>query len=99
MADFRKVTGAQGVETNLDFLRSEVARLSQHNALLNQELVSRAVPRAAEIMDSLQNLIAVSRAGNPQAKQVLKNFFEILDAARAESSSLTVVRANGGSPS
>ncbi len=95
MSNFAKVTGRDGTETNLNFLRGEVARLSGENAALNQELVMRAAPRMAEVMDAVTHFTNLSRAGNPEAKRILKSFFELLDMARAEAGSLSIVRANG----
>jgi hypothetical protein len=90
--DFTKVTGSGGVETNLNFLRGEVARLSRENQVLNQELITRAAPRVAELIDALSHVTNISKAGNPAAKAALKRFFEVLDVARDEASALTIVR-------
>lgn len=63
---------------------------------LNTELVSRAQPRMAEMIDALHNLTALAREGKPGAKTVLREFVQALDEARAEASGIQIARGVNG---
>jgi hypothetical protein len=68
-------------------------------AQLNAELVSRAQPRLAEMIDALHNMSALARSGAPGATQVLRDFTQALDEARALGSGIQVAKTlNGGAP-
>jgi hypothetical protein len=64
---------------------------------LNTELVSRAKPRLAEMIDSVRNMVELARVGTPGAAQVLRDFTTAMDEARTVGSGIEIVKsANGG---
>lgn len=61
-------------------------------ATTNAELVSRAIPRLAEMIDALGNMAALARKGQPGAAQVLRDFTAAMDEARALGSGIHVAK-------
>src|SRR5258706_15502828 len=90
LGDFRHVHGA-GHDPQSLFAR-ENAELKAQLQALNQEMISRAAPVVGNLIDTLNNLIAGSRQGNPQARAVLTTFVRTMDAAREATPPLTVVK-------
>ena len=77
---------------------NETRALQQRNLALEQELLVRAQPRLGEMMDALRLVTRNASAGNSAAKQMLSEYFNLLDEARAAASNLSIVRHNGHQP-
>ncbi len=63
-------------------LRRENVALQQRVRHLQNILQQRSVPLVASLVDGLAGLTAGARAGDPNARQLLQEFSEALDAAK-----------------
>jgi hypothetical protein len=67
-------------------------RLLEQNLGIAREIQTRALPRLGEMTDALNAFALNAKGGNVSAKEMLKDFFEALEAARGAAEGLDVVR-------
>lgn len=90
MTDFSKVHGPDHDPAKL--YREENQQLKQTINALQNELIARAQPTLGEVSDALGAFARAASGGHPQAKTVLKNFFDALDAGREAAGKITIIR-------
>jgi hypothetical protein len=79
-------------ETKGPGLKDVNEQLLKQNLGIAREIQTRALPRLGEMTDALNAFALNAKGGNVSAKEMLKDFFEALEAARGAAEGLDVVR-------